>query len=93
MLALGDVSLMAAIGLFIGAAAVIGVPGVRLAALADRLADRTGLGEAVSGALFLGASTSEAPCCCCSTVIVLDWQRMLPHIMRHNTLRGDASAG
>ncbi|KPV40514.1 cation transporter [Thiohalorhabdus denitrificans] len=37
---------------------VIAVVGVRLASLADRLADRTGLGEAFVGAVFLGASTS-----------------------------------
>lgn len=41
-----------------GAAAVIVVVGPRLAHVADRLADRTGLGEAVAGALLLGAATS-----------------------------------
>ena len=39
-------------------AAAIAVVGTRLAGLADRLADRTGLGEAFVGAVFLGASTS-----------------------------------
>jgi cation:H+ antiporter len=44
--------------LFCGAAVVIGVIGSRLSYTADVLADRTGLGEAIAGALFLGASTS-----------------------------------
>ncbi|WP_418318147.1 sodium:calcium antiporter [Piscinibacter sakaiensis] len=44
--------------LFAAAAAVIGVSGWFLAAAANRLADRTGLGEAVAGAIFLGATTS-----------------------------------
>lgn len=44
--------------LFPVAAAVITFAGVRLSAVADRLADRTGLGEAFVGAVFLGASTS-----------------------------------
>lgn len=46
------------LALFLAAAAVIAVVGTHLAYLADRLADRTGVGEAVAGALFLGASTS-----------------------------------
>jgi cation:H+ antiporter len=46
------------IGIFLVAALVIGVAGSRLAWLADRLGDRTGLGEAIAGAVFLGASTS-----------------------------------
>jgi cation:H+ antiporter len=40
------------------AAAVIAVAGTYLAGVADRLADRTGLGEALVGALLLGAGTS-----------------------------------
>ncbi|SKA20890.1 sodium:calcium antiporter [Consotaella salsifontis] len=40
------------------AAAVVLVSGTRLTHLADTLADRTGLGEAISGAVLLGASTS-----------------------------------
>lgn len=44
--------------IFLAAALVIGVAGSRLARLADQLGDRTGLGEAIAGALFLGASTS-----------------------------------
>ncbi|HAQ60036.1 MAG TPA: sodium:calcium symporter [Microbacterium sp.] len=41
-----------------GAVVVLGLAGTRLARTADELADRTGLGEAVAGALFLGAVTS-----------------------------------
>jgi cation:H+ antiporter len=43
---------------FIASTVVIAVVGVRLARLADRLADVTGLGEAIFGATLLGASTS-----------------------------------
>lgn len=47
-----------ALGLFLLAAVVIAIAGVRMAKLADILADRTRLGEAVVGGMFLGASTS-----------------------------------
>jgi len=40
------------------AAGFIALSGVRLAAIADRLADRTGLGEAVTGVFFLGLTTA-----------------------------------
>ena len=43
---------------FLLASAVIAVLGSRLTARADRLADRTGLGEALVGAVLLGAVTS-----------------------------------
>ncbi len=46
------------IALFIGATIVIFLAGWRLARFADRLADVTGMGEALAGALLLGASTS-----------------------------------
>ncbi len=39
-------------------AVIIAVVGTRLTAVADNLADRTGLGEAVIGAVLLGAATS-----------------------------------
>lgn len=42
----------------LAAAVVIVVAGVRLTRVADTLADRTGLGDAVAGALLLGAVTS-----------------------------------
>lgn len=40
------------------AAAVIFFAGLRMTSLADRIADRTGLGEAVIGGVLLGAATS-----------------------------------
>lgn len=46
------------LALFALIAAVIAVVGTRLTHLADDLADRTGLGEAVAGAVLLGAATS-----------------------------------
>ncbi len=50
--------LAANVALFLVATGVIALAGWRLAGQADRLADVTGLGEALAGALFLGASTS-----------------------------------
>ena len=46
------------IGLFSLCALVIGIVGTRLTHVVDDLADRTGLGEAIAGALLLGATTS-----------------------------------
>lgn len=54
----GSLSLTANAAVFALAATVIGVAGWALASVADRVADRTGLGEAVTGAVLLGASTS-----------------------------------
>jgi cation:H+ antiporter len=51
-------SLPLTIGVFMLAALIIGIAGWRLANVADTLADRTGMGEAIAGALFLGAATS-----------------------------------
>jgi len=53
-----DGGLLASITVLAAGAVVITLVGTRLAFLADRLADRTGLGEAFVGAVFLGASTS-----------------------------------
>ena len=44
--------------IFIASALVIGYVGSKMARYADELADRTGLGEAITGAVLLGASTS-----------------------------------
>ena len=55
---LGESSLALALGLFVAAAGAILLVGTRLTAVADALADRTGLGEAVVGAVLLGAATS-----------------------------------
>lgn len=53
-------SLPQAILLFSVAAAVILAVGLRLSRYADILADRTGMGEALAGAVLLGASTSAS---------------------------------
>ncbi len=58
MIASQDLSLPASIVLFVGAAAVIGVCGVILTKRAEYLARETGLGQAIMGAVFLGAMTS-----------------------------------
>lgn len=49
---------MIEIALFAAAAVVIAVAGVHMTRIADMLADRTRLGEAVVGGILLGASTS-----------------------------------
>lgn len=46
------------IAVFVAGALAIGIAGTKLAGLADRLADRTGLGEAITGALLLGFITA-----------------------------------
>lgn len=51
-------SLPLVFGAFALAALVVLVLGTRMAGLADRIADSTGLGEAVTGGLLLGAATS-----------------------------------
>ena len=51
-------SLPISVALFVVAAVVIAFVGVKMAKISDRLANRTGLGEAVMGAVFLGGSTS-----------------------------------
>lgn len=50
----------ATLGLFFVAGFVILIVGTRLARLADVLADRTGLGEAIAGGVLLGATTSAS---------------------------------
>ncbi|RIJ23477.1 sodium:calcium antiporter [Henriciella barbarensis] len=47
-----------AIIVFLAATLVVTLAGIRIISTADRLADRTGLGEAVFGGVLLGASTS-----------------------------------
>ncbi|MEZ5561297.1 MAG: sodium:calcium antiporter, partial [Pseudomonadales bacterium] len=51
-------SLPGSVAVFIGAAAVITLCGIRLSDYADRLADKTGWGEALMGGLFLAGVTS-----------------------------------
>lgn len=53
-----DIPLWADILLFLSSASVIGVAGVSAAGFADRVADRTGLGEAITGTVFLGFLTA-----------------------------------
>lgn len=43
---------------FVACAAIIAIAGTRLTAIADQLADRGGFGEALTGAVLLGAVTS-----------------------------------
>lgn len=50
--------LLKTIGICAGTALVIVFAGNRMSALADNLADRSGLGEALTGTVFLGAATS-----------------------------------
>ncbi len=51
-------SLTESILIFVLCAVAIALLGTRMAKIADRLADRTGMGEAIIGAVFLGGSTS-----------------------------------
>ncbi len=51
-------SLPALFAVFGAAALVVAAGGIRMTSLADRLADRTGLGEALMGGLLLGMTTS-----------------------------------
>jgi cation:H+ antiporter len=53
-----DATLFANVSIWLLAALLIILAGTRLAGVADRLADRTGLGEALVGATLLGGSTS-----------------------------------
>lgn len=58
MIDLQGMSLTTSIILFATSAVVIGVVGTRLTRIVDELADRTGLGEALAGAVLLGMATS-----------------------------------
>ncbi len=55
-----DPSLLTSLILFGLASAVILLIGLRLSKYADILADRTGMGEAIAGAVLLGAATSAS---------------------------------
>lgn len=50
--------LSAVVALFLAGAVVIAIAGTRITRLADRLADVTGIGEAIFGAVLLGGTTS-----------------------------------
>ena len=58
LLDLGGLPMAALVAVFAAAAAVIAVVGAKLSHVAYVLADRTGLGEAVVGAVLLGGATS-----------------------------------
>ncbi len=55
---LADAALWVSIAILVAAAAAIAFAGTRLAGVADVLADRTGMGEVIAGALFVGGATS-----------------------------------
>ncbi len=58
LLDLSELSLGPVIAIFVVCAVTIGFAGTKLAHIADELADRTGMGEIIAGALFVGGSTS-----------------------------------
>ena len=57
-LELANTSIHILILVFLGAALVIGIFGVKMTHVARKLAAETGMGEAIMGAVFIGASTS-----------------------------------
>lgn len=58
LFSLSSLSLPVTAAIFAGCALAIAFAGAQLARIADELADRTGMGEIVAGAVFVGASTS-----------------------------------
>ncbi|MBR0565512.1 sodium:calcium antiporter [Azoarcus sp. L1K30] len=58
MNAASNMPLWGNVALFAVTTLLIGIGGWRLASVAGRIAERTGLGQAVTGAVFLGATTS-----------------------------------
>jgi cation:H+ antiporter len=72
---------------FAGAAVVVLFAGIRLTSVADRLADRTGLGEAFVGAVLLGAATSLSGM---TTSVVAAWNG-LPELAVSNAAGGIAA--
>lgn len=80
-------TLGAALVVFAVASVAILIAGTRLSAVADRLADRTGLGEALFGGIFLGAVTSLPGVV---TSVTAAW-RGLPELALSNALGGIAA--
>jgi cation:H+ antiporter len=80
-------SLPVTLTVFLIAAVIIGVVGSKLAHIADVLADLTGMGEAIAGALFLGASTS-LPGIVTSVVAAMDGH---PELAISNAIGGIAA--
>ncbi|MFW6354339.1 MAG: hypothetical protein ACOC3I_08150 [Verrucomicrobiota bacterium] len=56
--ALDEMSLLLVVLIFCAAGAMIVFVGTRFTGTVDTLADRAGLGEAITGAVFMGATTS-----------------------------------
>lgn len=83
---LAGLSLPMAAGVFLVCALVIAIAGTSLAGVVDRLADRTGLGEAIAGAVMLGAVTSLSGI----TVSVAAAWRDQPELAMSNALGGIA---
>lgn len=82
-----SLSLPLLIGVFVLGGAVVLLAGTRLARLADEIADRTGLGEALVGAVLLGAATSLPGTI---TSAVTAWQG-LPSLAYSNAIGGIAA--
>ncbi|GGC97239.1 sodium:calcium antiporter [Aquisalinus flavus] len=76
-----------ALAIFALATLVILAAGARLAGVADRLADRTGLGEALVGAVLLGAATSLSGL----TTSIVAASRGLPELAVSNAVGGIAA--
>lgn len=55
---ISELSALPAAAVFAACALAIAAAGTRLARIADELAERTGMGEIIAGALFVGGSTS-----------------------------------
>ncbi|MDX1577700.1 MAG: sodium:calcium antiporter [Gemmatimonadota bacterium] len=72
---------------FLAATAVIALAGARLVRAADRLADLTGWGEAIFGAVLLGGSTSLPGV---TTSVVTAWQGF-PELSVSNAIGGIAA--
>lgn len=77
---------MAAVLIFLAAVAVIVWGGIRMTRVADHLADQTGMGEAMMGALLLGGATSM-PGIITTTVAAYD---SLPTLAVSNAVGGIA---
>lgn len=75
------------IAVFVCAAAAIGVAGVLMTARAERLAEITGLGQAIMGAVFIGASTSLSGL---TTSIIAAWDGF-PQLAIGNAIGGIAA--
>jgi cation:H+ antiporter len=82
-----DLSFVALVMMSGLAAAIILAAGLRMTPLADRIADRTGLGEAIVGAVLLGAATSFSGTVVTATAALND----LPSLAFSNSVGGIAA--